>query len=168
MFRSVSVSQAIALVLIGVVVGALLDAAILPRAHTAWARQQRSIRVLTARQKDPEQFRKDSIAEALIARRFESARNRAPIEVRRVQVFSNCAVSFAFRDSTRAAKLFDVAAWDRLTPGTVVSRAMTYSETGFGLGDTATVVLPNVYCRDIIVASYGASVVYPQSRYWAQ
>ena len=169
MFRSASVFQAIALVLIGVVVGALLDAVILPRAHTAWARQQRSTRALTARQKDPEQFRKDSIAEALIAKRFESARNRAPIEVRRVQAFNNCAVSFAFRDTSyRAAKLFDVTAWDRLTPGTVVSRAMTYSETGFGQGDTATVVLPNVYCRDIIVASLGTSVVYPQSRYWAQ
>jgi hypothetical protein len=169
MFRSVSVLQALTLVLIGVVVGAVLDAAILPTAHTIWAQRRPPVKVFTARQRDPEQFRKDSAAEALISKRFESMRHAVPAEVRRVQALSNCAISFEFRDTSyRAAKLFDVTAWDRLAPGTVVSRAMTYSETGFGRGDTATVVLPNVYCRDIVVAGLGTSVVFPQLLYSAQ
>jgi hypothetical protein len=169
MFRSVSVPQALALVLIGVVVGAVLDAVILPTAHIMWAQRRAPIQVLTARQRDPEQFRKDSATEALTSKRFESLRNAVPAEVRRVQALSNCAISFEFRDTSyRAAKLFDVTAWDRSAPGTVVSRAMAYSEIGFGRGDTATVVLPNVYCRDIVVASLGTSVVFPESRYGSQ
>ena len=169
MFRSVSVPQALALVLIGVVAGAVLDAVILPSARMIWAQQPPPIQVFTARQRDPEQFRKDSAAEALISKRFESVRLALPAEVRRVQAFRHCAISFEFRDTSfRAAKLFNVTAWDRLAPGTVVSRAMAYSDAGFGRGDTATVVLPNVYCRDIVVASMGRSVVFPQLRHWAQ
>jgi hypothetical protein len=169
MFRSVTVLDALVLVIVGVVVGAVLDAAILPAAHQVWFRQRPPVRVITSRDRDPEQFRKDSAAQALIAKRFEGLRDQVPAEVRRVQAFNNCAVSFEFRDTTyHAAKLFDVTAWDRLAPGTVVSRAMAYSDTGFGRGDTATVVLPNVYCRDIIVASIGSAVILPQSRYWAQ
>jgi hypothetical protein len=169
MFRSVSVPQALALVLIGVVVGAVLDAAILPAAHTMWVARRRAVRVLTARQRDPEQVREDSVSQALISIHFETMRHAVPAEVRRVQALSNCAVSFEFRDgSYRAAKLFDVTAWDRLAPGTVVSRAMAYSDTGFGKGDTATVVLPNVYCRDIIVGSLGMSVVLPPLLYSTQ
>ena len=151
MFRSVSVPQALALVLIGVVVGAVLDAIILPAAHTMRAQRRPPIRVFTARQRDPEQFRKDSAADALISKRFQAMRHAIPAEVRRVQALSNCAVSFEFRDTSyRAATLFNVTAWDRFSPGTEVSRAMAYSETGFDRGDTATVVLPNVYCRDIV------------------
>ena len=169
MFRSVSVVQALVLLIIGVVVGAVLDAAILPAARGMRTGPRQPIRVFTARQRDPEQFRKDSIAAALIARRSNRVGHSAPVEVRRVQALSNCAVSFEFRDSThRDLKLFDVAAWDRLAPGTVVSRAMTYSETGFRRGDTATVVLPNVYCRDIIIGSFGSTMVPQQSLYWAQ
>jgi hypothetical protein len=165
MFRSVSVPQALALVLIGVVVGAVLDALILPTAHA----MRTPMRVFTARQRDPEQFRKDSASQALISKRFESIRHAVPAEVRRVQALSNCAISFEFRDTSyRAMKLFDVTAWDRLAPGTVVSRAMAYSETGFDQGDTATVVLPNVYCRDILVGSLGTSVVFPPLLYSAQ
>jgi hypothetical protein len=169
MFRSVSVPQALSLVLIGVVVGGVLDAVVLPTAHTMWAPRRPPAQVFTARQRDPEQFRKDSAEQALISKRFESMRHAVPAEVRRVQALSNCAVSFAFRDTSyRAAKLFDVTAWDRLAPGTVVSRAMAYSDTGFGRGDTTTVVLPNVYCRDIVVASLGTSVVFPQLLYSAR
>jgi hypothetical protein len=169
MFRSVSVPQALALVLIGVVVGAVLDAAILPAAHTMWVARRRAVRVLTARQRDPEQFREDSVSQALISKHFETMRHAVPAEVRRVQALSNCAVSFEFRDgSYRTTKLFDVTAWDRLAPGTVVSRAMAYSDTGFAKGDTATVVLPNVYCRDIIVGSLGMSVVLPPLLYSTQ
>ena len=169
MFRSVSVPQALALVLIGVVAGAVLDAVILPSARMIWAQRRPPIQVLTARQRDPEQFRKDSAAQALTSKRFESLRHEVPAEVRRVQAFSHCAVSFEFRDTTfHAAKLFDVTAWDRMAQGTVVSRGLAYSETGFSRGDTATVVLPNVYCRDIVVASMGRSVVFPQLRHWAQ
>jgi hypothetical protein len=169
MFRSVSVPQALALVLIGVVAGAVLDAVILPSARMVWAQRQAPIQVLTARQRDPEQFRKDSAAQALTSKQFESVRPSIPAEVRRVQAFRHCAISFEFRDTSfRAAKLFDVTAWDRMAQGTVVSRAMAYSETGFSRGDTATVVLPNVYCRDIVVASMGRSVVFPQLHHWAQ
>jgi hypothetical protein len=169
MFRSVSVPQALALVLIGVVVGAVLDAVVLPTAHSMRAERQPPIRIFTARQRDPEQFRKDSASQASISKRFAAMRHAVPAEVRRVQALSNCAISFEFRDTIyRAAKLFDVTAWDRLAPGTVVSRAMAYSESGFSRGDTATVVLPNVYCRDILVASLGTSVVFPPLLYSAQ
>jgi len=157
------------LVLIGVVAGAVLDAAILPTAHTIWAPRRPPARIFTARERDPEQFRQDSAAQALISKRIQSMRHAAPVEVRRVQAFNNCAISFEFRDTTyRSAQLFNVTAFDRLAPGTVVSRAMTYSDTGFGRGDTATVVLPNVYCRDIVVASLGNSFVPPQLLYSAQ
>ena len=169
MFRSVSVLQALSLVLIGVVVGAVLDAIILPAAHTMRVQRRPPTQVFTARQRDPEQFRRDSASQALISKRFEAMRHAVPAEVRRVQALSNCAISFEFRDTSyRGAKLFDVTAWDRLAPGTVVSRAMAYSETGFGRGDTATIVLPNVYCRDIVVASLGTSVVFPQLLYSAR
>jgi hypothetical protein len=169
MFRSVSVVQALVLVIIGVIVGAVLDAAILPTAHGMSVRSRPPSRVFTARDRDPYQFRLDSVAGDSLAKRIRVLRRTAPVEVRRIQALNNCAVSFVFRDTAyRALRLFSATAWDRLAPGTLVSRGMTYSDKGFGLGDTATVVLPNVYCRDIIVASFGGSPTLPQSLFWAR
>ena len=162
-----SIPRAIGLVAIGVVFGVCLDALALSPVRSAWPRQAARLRILTARQRDPAQFRKDSAAQAEIVNRLRT--HRPPLEVRRTQAATNCAVSFEFQDGEyHQAKLFEVSAWDRLAPGIVVTRAFTYRETGFNKGDTATVVLPNVYCRDIIVASMGTAPVFPNLYSWAQ
>jgi hypothetical protein len=58
-----------------------------------------------------------------------------------------------------------VRALDRLDPGVVVAEGWAYREPGFDKGDTATVVLPNIYCGDLLIRGYGASAVAPPPRY---
>jgi hypothetical protein len=46
----------------------------------------------------------------------------------------------------------------------MVAEGWAYREPGFDKGDTATVVLPNVYCGDLLIGGYGASAVAPPQR----
>jgi hypothetical protein len=158
------------LVLVGVVAGAVLDAVLLPSVRRAASRSQRWQRwaemPMTARASDPRQWREDSARLAQWEEfRMRTAARRHPREVRRVQALNACAVSIEFRDTIlRNLPLMHVRAWDRRNPGVLVAEGWAYREPGFDKGDTVTVVLPNVYCADLLIAGYGASAVAPPQR----
>jgi hypothetical protein len=128
-----------------------------------WARAERRVRPYALRLHDPAQWARDSARLAEWHARHLARPERAwPREVRRVQALHSCAVSFEVRDSAWGAlPLFDARAWDFRAPGAVIAEGWTYREGGFRAGDTATVVLPNVYCADLVIAGFGASVVAP-------
>ncbi len=115
----------------------------------------------SARANDPVQWRVDSALLVRVAR-LGWATRRPPREVRRVQALNTCAVSFAIRDTTwRHRQLFNAQAWDRLAPGRIIARGYAYRDGGFDAGDTATVVLPDVWCGDLLIGGYGAAAVFP-------
>ncbi|MFN2563494.1 MAG: hypothetical protein ABR499_00615 [Gemmatimonadaceae bacterium] len=155
------------LVLLGVVAGAVLEAVLLPSVRRAGFQRERWAEMrITARDSDPRQWREDSARVAQWQEiRMRASTPRHPREVRRVQALSACVVSFEFRDTTlRDLPLMHVRAWDRRNPGVVVAEGWAYREPGFDKGDTATVVLPNVYCRDLLIGGYGLSAVAPPHR----
>jgi hypothetical protein len=161
--RAATVLGAVGLVLLGVVVGAVLDAVLLPAVRRAQFQRQRRGEMMTARTRDPKQWREDSARLAEWEARQRDSLRHSPREVRRVQALAACAVSFEFRDTTwKNLALMRVRAWDRHAPGVVVAEGWTYREPGFNKGDTATVVLPNIYCGDLLIGSYGASRVVPR------
>ena len=116
------------------------------------------------RRRDPAQWLRDSARRAAWQARQRALPERLrPREVRRVQALDACAVSFEVRDTAWAGRavLFDARAWDRRRPGVVIASGATYREGGLGPGDTATVVLPRVYCADLVISGYGVSAVGP-------
>jgi hypothetical protein len=157
---------------LGVVAGALLEAVLLPSVRRAKSQHERWAGMrITARASDPRQWREDSARlaqwEEFLAAKEALARASArhPREVRRVQAVSACAVSFEFRDTTlRNLPLLRVRARDRRNPSVVVAEGWAYREPGFDKGDTATVVLPHVYCGDLLIEGVGASAVAPPQR----
>ncbi|HKG93133.1 MAG TPA: hypothetical protein VKA84_14610 [Gemmatimonadaceae bacterium] len=134
-----------------------------PELQARWSRVERRARPYSQRLRDPEQWRRDSAKRAAWeARARARPAGLNPREVRRVQALNTCAVSFEVRDSTWGrAQLFHARAWDRHQPGTVVAEAWAYREGGYAAGDTVTVVLPNVYCGDLLMAGYGGTWVGP-------
>jgi hypothetical protein len=110
------------------------------------------------RAKDPEQWRRDS-AEQAVARLHTAGR---PREIGRSQVAMHCVVNFEFRDSTyQAQPLFTAEAWARGLEGKVIAAGYTYKPDGFRRGDTARVVLPNVYCSDIVISGWSGGTALP-------
>jgi hypothetical protein len=163
--RTGTLLGAVGLVLLGVVVGAVLDAVLLPTVRRASYQRQRRAEIRTARSRDPRQWREDSARRAQWEAREGASPQHQPREIRRVQALNACAISFEFRDTSwKNLPLMHVRAWDRLNPGAVVAEGWAYREPGFNKGDTATVVLPNIYCGDLLVGGYGASAVGPPPR----
>jgi hypothetical protein len=151
---------------LGVVAGAVLDALLLPSVRRVWYQRQRRAEMLTARMRDPRQWREDSARLAQWEARERASPRHSPREIRRLQALSACAVSFEFRDTTwKNLQLMHVRAWDRTNPGVVVAEGWAFHDRGFDKGDTATVVLPNIYCGDLLIGSYYASAIGPPPRY---
>jgi hypothetical protein len=160
--RIAVVLGSVGLVLLGVVVGAVLDALLLPTVRRA--RFQRHTGILTAQRRDPRQWLEDSARLAQWRAREDSSPRHLPREVRRVQALNACVVSFEFRDSAwKNLPLMHMRAYDRHNPGVVVAEGWAYREPGFTKGDTAIVVLPNIYCGDLLIGGYGASAVAPRA-----
>ena len=107
------------------------------------------------RGRDPLQWQRDSIAQA----RFVALRFTAPREIGRQQAFRHCAVTFEIRDTTyRRPMLFNARAHSvRSSGGPVVAEGWTFSPSGWELDDTVSVVLPNVFCGDIMITGFGGS-----------
>ena len=95
---------------------------------------------------------------AMVAELPPAARDRAATGGR------ECAVSFEFRDTVaQHMQLFKVSAWDRMHPGTVIAEGWGFSRSGFKLHDTVSVVLPKVWCEDILIGGYVAMLLQPDS-----
>ena len=100
---------------------------------------------------DPVGWRRDSILTA-VARARQAGR---PREVRRTQVGPHCVVDFAIQDSIGPmGALFSAEARGRGFDGRVVARGYAYRAGGFAPGETAHVVMPEVYCSDILVSGW--------------
>jgi hypothetical protein len=121
--------------------------------------RQRAARVDT-RTRDPRQWAQDSARMASFER---MARERwRPREIARHQAMMHCAVSFEFRDSlTRHMQLMTVRASDRLAPEMTRAEGWAFDPRGFQRGDTVTVVLPNVWCGDLLITGWGTSLTIP-------
>ena len=104
----------------------------------------------------PEQWRADSVQQAA-ARLRQAGR---PQEVRRSQVETHCVVDFLFRDSpTPLPTLFSARVRGRDFDGRVVATGYAYTPHGFGRGDTAHVVLPNVNCGNILISGWASGAL---------
>lgn len=111
----------------------------------------------TTRDRDPKQWVQDS---ARMAAWEHMGRGRwGPREVARYQAAMHCAVSFQFRDTlSHHMQLFGAKAWDRNAPGVTVAEGLAFRPGGIQKGDTVTVVLPNIWCRDLVVSGYSMSL----------
>jgi hypothetical protein len=118
---------------------------------------------MATRSRDPRQWVQDSARMAAFER---TARERwGPREIARYQAMMHCAVSFQFRDTlARHMQLMNARAWDRNAPGITVAEGWAFKPGGIQQGDTVTVVLPNVWCRDLVIGSFGtASTISPKA-----
>ena len=112
----------------------------------------------TRRVRNPEQWRLDSVAEAMARLRQAGL----PREVGRTQVAMHCVVNFAFGDSSfQAVPLFSAEAWRRGFEGKVIAAGYAYKPGGFRRGDTARVVLPNVYCSEVVISGWSGGAAFP-------
>ena|SRR5687768_9813380 len=103
------------------------------------------------RARDPEQWRRDSLEKAAWRLRIADR----PREVARRQVGPHCVVAFLFADAAFYAPIFSVEARDRHFDGRVAASGIVYKPDGFGPGDTAHVVLPEVSCGSIFISGWG-------------
>jgi hypothetical protein len=111
------------------------------------------------RQRDTAKWTRDSISQA----RWRAYSHLPPREVARAQAFANCAVSFEIRDTLyRKYWLLSAEARSARSPGPVLSKGWAYTAQGFRKGDTVAIVLPNVFCGDIVVASFAGSLAPPR------
>src|SRR5262245_59553393 len=105
-----------------------------------------------------------SIRRAGQHQRYGSRNYRRPREIARQQAAENCAVSFEFRDTVEQhMQLFKVSAWDQMYPGTVIAAGWGFSRSGFRNHDTVSVVLPKVWCGDIVISGFSATLLQPDS-----
>ena len=128
-----------------------------------YARRQRDAEIATRdstrRAQNPEQWRLDSAAEAT-ARVRQAGQ---PREVGRTQVAMHCVVNFAFGDSSfHTVPLFSAEAWRRGFEGKVIATGYVYRPGGFQRGDTARVVLPNVYCSEVVISGWAGGDAFPR------
>jgi hypothetical protein len=115
-----------------------------------------------ARRSDPKQWAIDSTRWAASALRLRDY--RPPREIAWQQAAENCAVSFEFRDTlAQHMQLLKVSAWDRMYPGTVIAEGWGFSRSGFRIHDTVSVVLPKVWCGDIVIGGHWATLLVPDS-----
>ena len=149
-------------VAIGLIGGILLQQYVnFDTVHRRLARE-RARAAYDARRSDPKQWAIDSTRWAASA--LWSRNHRRPREIARQQAAENCAVSFEFRDTLEQhMQLFKVSAWDRIHPGTVIAEGWGFSRSGFRIHDTVSVVLPKVWCEDILIGAYGATLLLPDS-----
>ena len=70
-------------------------------------------------------------------------------------------VAFVFTDAAFHAPIFSVEARDRHFDGRVAASGIVYKSDGFGPGDTAHVVLREVFCGSIWISGWGADVAPP-------
>lgn len=111
------------------------------------------------RAKDPDKWHRDS----LVLAQWSTTRSGPPREISRTQTLRHCTVAFEIRDSLyRKYWLLSAAARSARSPGPVISRGWVYTTVGFGAGDTVSIVLPNVFCGDIVVSSIGGSLAPPR------
>lgn len=113
------------------------------------------------RAKDPEQWQRDSVLQA----RWRARPQPPPREIWRVQALGNCAIGFEVRDTTYGPLWLLTAearaVRGRVTGLSIVSKGWTYIMNGLRPGDTVSIVLPNAFCSDIVIASIGGSLVRP-------
>ena len=156
------------ILLILAVAGGALGGVYLEHAWRNWdwridyARRMRGAEIATRdstrRAQNPEQWRRDSAAEAT-ARVRQAGQ---PREVGRTQVAMHCVVNFAFGDSSfQSVPLFSAEAWRRSFEGKVIAAGYAYKPGGFRRGDTARIVLPNVYCSDVIISGWSGGAAFP-------
>lgn len=103
---------------------------------------------------NPEQWRRDSLEEAA----WRIRRADLPREVARRQAGPHCVVAFVFTDTSHQAPIFSVEARDRHFDGRVAASGIVYKSDGFGAGDTAQVVLSEVFCGSIYISGWGADL----------
>lgn len=111
------------------------------------------------RARDPERWVRDSM---MLAR--ARSRTRAMMrEIARSQALANCAVSFEVRDTIfRKNWLLHAEARDaRRASSGVISKGWAYTTRGFRPGDTVIFVMPNVFCGDIVISSFGGAHASP-------
>jgi hypothetical protein len=146
---------------LGVLIGITADQYFRLRTFRDYFRQQRRYAArFGTRARDPKQWVQDS---ARMAAWERIARDQVmPREIARFQAMMHCAVSFQFRDTlARHMQLMNAKAWDRNAPGVTVAEGWTFKPGGFQQGDTVTVVLPNVWCGDLVIGGYGTALAMP-------
>ena len=89
--------------------------------------------------------------------------DRRPREVRRVQLYDLCAVSFVVRDSLGPyMTLLQARAYSPTpSPRVQVGEAWTYKPSGFLPGDTITFVFPHVQCNRLELPGLSSGPVPP-------
>lgn len=121
-----------------------------------WRRRERAAELAARdsarRAANPEQWRRDSLESA--AWRIRDL----PREVARRQAGPHCVVAFVFSDTSFRAPIFSVEARDRHFDGRVAASGIVYKSDGFGPGDTAHVVLREVFCGSIWISGWGADL----------
>lgn len=112
------------------------------------------------RTRDTAQLRKDSALFEENSRRV----SRFPREVRRIQAYDDCAVTFWMRDPEMASlQVFRVRGQSK--SGLVLSEGGRYEDGGYPENSLVTVVLPNVECEriDFLGTSFSAMYLGPSS-----
>jgi hypothetical protein len=85
-----------------------------------------------------------------------------PREIARVQAIKHCAVSFEMREAPyRKSWLFHASARSVRDPFPVLSEGWTLLTRDLRPVDTATVVIPNMFCGDITISGIGGSLTQP-------
>ena len=111
------------------------------------------------RAKDPLKWERDSLVQA----QWRVNAHARPLEISRTQTLRHCTVAFEIRDTIyRKYWLVTADARSARSPGPVISKGWVYTTKGFGAGDTVSIVLPNVFCADIVVSSIGGSLAPPR------
>lgn len=159
--RSALAVSVVALALsIGVLAGITADQYFRLRTWRELWQQRQWQAQIDVRRRDPRQWALDSARMAHWERVDRQSQQWGPREIERHQAMMHCAVSFQFRDTlARHMQLMNARAWDRNAPGTVVSQGWAFQREGFQRGDTVTVVIPDVWCGDIVIGSFGTSLV---------
>ncbi|MDQ3309604.1 MAG: hypothetical protein M3497_05710 [Gemmatimonadota bacterium] len=121
-----------------------------------WARAQYAFTQRMDRTvRDTVQVREDSI---LFEKNRRSVAN-IPREVRRLQAYGDCAVTFWMRDPELASlQVFRVRGQGK--SGAVLSEGVRYEDGGYPENSLVTVVLPNVECGRIDFFGTGFSAMY--------
>jgi hypothetical protein len=145
----------------GALGGAVLDQFLDLRAYRFnWQRRAQRARQYRAAHVDPRQWAADSARQAALQRDLQS--RWSPREIGRTQALTHCVIGFEVRDTMfQHAQLFEAEVWDRSQTGIVIARGYTFARTGFHRGDTMQVVIPNVWCGDVVVGGYGTRVIGP-------
>ena len=111
------------------------------------------------RARDPLKWQRDSVAHS----RWAPTHSSPPREVSHTQTFGHCSVAFEIRDTIWGKNwLVSAEARSARSPGLVLSKGWTYTTKGFQVGDTVIIVIPNVFCSDIVITSTGGSLVVPR------